>query len=60
MGSNKYRNISLNRELIDFIEVYIRKNPEYRSIADFVREALRLRLEQLKTANLLKDVPKLD
>lgn len=45
----KYRGLSLPEELVNIIENYIRENPTagYTSIADFVAEAVRLRLESL-------------
>jgi len=44
-----YRGVSLPKELIDAVERYIKENPSsgYQSKADFVTEAVRLRLEQL-------------
>jgi len=46
----KYRSISVKTELADFIEQYIKKNPQYgyRSISQFMEDAARQRLEDLK------------
>jgi metal-responsive CopG/Arc/MetJ family transcriptional regulator len=43
----EYRNISLRADLVGEIEKVI-KNKRYRSIAEFVAEAARLRLEELE------------
>jgi Arc/MetJ-type ribon-helix-helix transcriptional regulator len=47
---DKFRSISLTRELVDKIEEYIKNHPErgYKSLADFVTEAVRKRCEELK------------
>jgi Arc/MetJ-type ribon-helix-helix transcriptional regulator len=48
MGANAtYKDIPLRDELIKSIEPYV-KAGKYSSITDFVKEAVRLRLEQLK------------
>jgi hypothetical protein len=49
MPELKYRKISLSKELVETIESYIEENPQasYKSIADFVADALRIRFEQL-------------
>ncbi|MEM2997309.1 MAG: hypothetical protein QXK52_07350 [Candidatus Bathyarchaeia archaeon] len=44
----RFRNISLKAELIGEVEGYISKSRRYRSIADFVSEAIRRRLEELE------------
>ena len=50
MPIDKYRGVSLQRELINMIEQYIKNHPEagYKSLADFVTEAVRKRCEELK------------
>ncbi len=49
MPEGKYRSISLSKELIETIEDLIKENPQasYKSIADFVADAVRIRFEQL-------------
>ncbi len=42
-----FRRISIQDQLIDQVEEFIKKHGCYRSIAEFVSEAVRLRLEQL-------------
>ena len=44
-----HRRISLNSDLVDKIEKYIKENPDhgYRSIAAFVEDAVRRRAEQV-------------
>ena len=50
MPIDKYRGISLQRELVNMIEQYIKNHPEagYKSLADFVTEAVRKRCEELE------------
>ena len=50
MPIDRYRGISLQRELVDRIEEFIKNHPErgYKSLADFVTEAVRKRCEELK------------
>ena len=50
MPRDRFRGISLQRELVDRIEEYINSHPEtgYKSLADFVTDALRKRCEELK------------
>jgi hypothetical protein len=49
MSEGKYRSVSLSKELVDAIESFIEENPQasYKSIADFVVDAVRIRFEQL-------------
>lgn len=44
-----FRGVSIQSELINEIEEVIKKIPLYRSVAEFVSEAIRLRLEELRT-----------
>lgn len=48
--SRKYRKVSLKKELIDLIEHLVQNNPtySYKSIADFIEQATRKRLEELR------------
>jgi Arc/MetJ-type ribon-helix-helix transcriptional regulator len=43
-----YRSVSLNAELVDRVEKLIHRLGTYRTIAEFVKEAVRLRLEALE------------
>ena len=42
-----FRSISLKAELVSEIEEFVKQSGRYRSVADFIAEACRLRLEQL-------------
>ena len=44
----EFRSISLRAELVAEIEQFVKKSGRYRSIADFLTEAARLRLEELE------------
>jgi hypothetical protein len=44
----EYRNISMRADLVGEIEKFVLESKRYRSIADFVSEAARLRLEELE------------
>ena len=50
MPVDRHRGVSLQRQLVDRIEEYIQNHPErgYKSIADFVTDAVRKRCEELK------------
>ena len=50
MPIDRYRGISLQRALVDKIEEFINNHPErgYKSLADFVTDAVRKRCEELK------------
>jgi hypothetical protein len=49
MPMDKYRGISLQRELVDTIENYVKTHPEmgYKSLADFVTDAVREKCENI-------------
>ena|SRR5271157_3517327 len=49
MPEGKYRSISLSKEMVERIEDFIQENPQasYKSIADFVTDAVRMRFELL-------------
>jgi len=53
--SERYRTISVKTELADFIEKFVEKNPQYgyRSIAQFMEDAARKRLENLDVLGTL-------
>jgi hypothetical protein len=59
MPVDRYRGVSLQRELVDKIEEYVKNHPEtgYNSLADFVTDAVRKRCEELKI--LVPTPPKL-
>ncbi|MEM5854292.1 MAG: hypothetical protein QW228_08050 [Candidatus Aenigmatarchaeota archaeon] len=42
-----FESVSIRKELVNKIKEYIQKSGNYRSVAEFVSEAIRLRLEQL-------------
>ena len=46
-GNEGFRGVSLKAEIVNEIEKFLEKNPIYRSVAEFVSEAVRLRMEQL-------------
>jgi hypothetical protein len=50
MPVDRYRGVSLQRELVDTIEEFINRHHErgYKSLADFVTDAVRKRCEELK------------
>lgn len=62
MHRSKYRGLTLQRELIDRIEEYIKAHPErgYKSLADFVTEAVRKRCEELKVLMPMPELPPLE
>lgn len=45
-----FRGISIKKELIDDVENTVNKHPElgYKNIADFVQEATRIRIQEVK------------
>jgi hypothetical protein len=49
MPMDKYRGVSLQRELVGTIENYVKTHPEmgYKSLADFVTDAIREKCEKL-------------
>jgi hypothetical protein len=48
MNAPKHRSISLSSSIVEAVEDYIKKNPQYRSIAAFFEEAARIKLQELK------------
>lgn len=46
--NSDFKSISIRTELIAEIAAFIDKNKRYRSIAEFLSEAARLRLEELE------------
>jgi Arc/MetJ-type ribon-helix-helix transcriptional regulator len=51
----KYRYVNLPSNLVEYIEKIIREKGTYNSIADFVAEAVRLRLEALGAIEPVKE-----
>jgi len=47
-----FRGVSLKRQLVEEIERLIREYPQYKSIADFVHEAVRIRMEDIRKVKL--------
>lgn len=45
-----FRKISIDSKLIEAVEEVMEKTGRYRSIAEFVSEAVRLRVEELRRA----------
>jgi Arc/MetJ-type ribon-helix-helix transcriptional regulator len=43
-----FRGVSLKRELVNQVEQLVKDNQEYKSVADFVHEAVRLRMQEIK------------
>jgi len=63
MPVDRHRGVSLQRELVDKIEDYIQNHPErgYKSIADFVTDAVRIRCEELKIlVSIPPELPELE
>jgi len=62
MPIGKYRGITLQRELVNVIEQYIKAHPEmgYKSLADFVTDAIREKCEQLKILTPMPEQPVLE
>lgn len=54
---SKYSDLKIPRELIDLVKRFIEENPEYgyTSVPEFVKEAVRLRLEELSLMKKSKD-----
>jgi Arc/MetJ-type ribon-helix-helix transcriptional regulator len=48
LPTGNYRGVSLKEELVDRVEQLIRRLGTYKTIAEFVSEAVRLRLEALE------------
>jgi metal-responsive CopG/Arc/MetJ family transcriptional regulator len=47
-----FKGISLKTSLVNEVEALIKTNSGYRSVAEFVSEAIRLRLEALRKGTL--------
>ncbi len=55
MPTGNYRGVSINDELIDRVTQLIEKLGTYHSIAEFVSEAVRLRIEILEKQVQMKE-----
>jgi hypothetical protein len=54
-GKNQnFKGVSINKQLYFKVEHFVEDNPEYRSIADFLGEAARLRMEQIEAQKVAK------
>jgi len=62
MPMDKYRGVSLQRELVNLIEEYIKAHPEmgYKSLADFVTDAVREKCSELKILVATSELPQLE
>jgi Arc/MetJ-type ribon-helix-helix transcriptional regulator len=56
--NGNYRSISINDELVDRVKMLIEKLGTYRSVAEFVCEAVRLRIETLEKQVKTRDSDK--
>ena len=54
MPVGNYKGISLRQELVEHIKTIIQKLGTYHSVAEFVSEAIRLRIEDLEKHNKLE------
>jgi Arc/MetJ-type ribon-helix-helix transcriptional regulator len=50
-----FRGVSLKADLVDEIQRFIEEIPTYRSIAEFVSESVRLRMEELRKEKRLEE-----
>jgi len=48
MPAGNYRGVSLREELVERVEQLIHRLGTYRTIAEFVSEAVRLRIEEIE------------
>jgi hypothetical protein len=62
MPIGKYRGITLQRELINKIEEYVKAHPEmgYKSLADFITDAVREKCTELKILTPIPEPPQLE
>ena len=62
MPVGKYRGVTLQRELVNKIEEYIKAHPEmgYKSLADFVTDAVREKCIELKILTPVPEQPQLE
>jgi hypothetical protein len=55
-----FRGVSLKSELLTEVERFITEHPEYRGAAEFVSEAIRLRIEELRKFPQPPSLPRYD
>lgn len=55
MGEKTFESVSIRKELVNRVKECIGKVGTYRSVAEFVSEAVRLRLEQLSAPQEQKE-----
>jgi metal-responsive CopG/Arc/MetJ family transcriptional regulator len=53
--SEGFKGVSIKAELYHEVENFVEESSSYRSVAEFVSEAIRLRFEQLKNKVHLKE-----
>ena len=58
--SQDFRGVSLKRELVDQVAEFVKYNRQYKSIADFVHEAVRIRMEEIRKSYITKPLPRFD
>ena len=54
---NGFKGISLKASLVDEVESFIKSTSGYRSVAEFVSESVRLRMEQVREKKALPQLP---
>lgn len=55
-----FRGVSLKRELVNEVEKFVKEYPQYKNIADFVHEAVRIRMEDVRKSYAEKPLPRLE
>jgi len=56
MPSGNYRSVSVREELVERVEKLIRRVKTYHSVAEFVSEAVRLRVEAIERQEKPREV----
>ncbi len=55
-----FRGVSLKRGLVEEVARFVDTHPEYKSIADFVHEAVRVRMEEIRKSHIEKPLPRFE
>jgi hypothetical protein len=55
-----YRGVSLKRELVDEVDRFVKEHLEYKGIADFVHEAVRIRMEEIRKSHIERPLPRFE